>query len=149
VTYEPRIPADPEYIALLGRAFYNYTYLEWVVVWTIVKLSTDGFASVPMGKSSGYIAKALIKAIESTEPPLSPGLRRGLIAFHQEYLRSIAGRNKLLHSHPYTADGGLQRLRGGSHDWPDDAVISAAQQFEEAAIMGNGLFHGALAKERP
>ena len=44
MTYESKIPADPDYLALLGRAFYNFTYMEWVVVWTIVKLSADGRA---------------------------------------------------------------------------------------------------------
>lgn len=60
--YESRIPADPDYIQAIGRAFYNFTYLEWIVVWTIVKLSADGFKSVPKGKTANYIAKALITA---------------------------------------------------------------------------------------
>lgn len=146
---ESRIPADPAYIEALGRAFYNFTYLEWVVVWTIVKLSPTGLGSVPRGKSSSYIATALIKAIHVASPPLSQDLRRSLVEFHEAYLRAIRSRNKLLHAHPYTAPGGLERLRGGAHDWPMEAVVLAAKEFEDAAVEGNATFHGPLAAERP
>jgi len=149
MVYHSRISADPAYIEALGRAFYNFTYLEWIVVWTIVKLSPDGFGSVPRGKSSSYIAGALIRAIEATSPPLSQGLRHSLVKFHEAYLGAIRSRNKLLHAHPYTATGGLQRLRGGTHDWPMEAVILAAKQFESAALHGDALFHGTLTQERP
>jgi hypothetical protein len=148
MTYRPRIPAEDTYVASVGRAFYNFTYLEWVAVWTIVKLSADGFGSVPRGKSSSFIAKALVNAIDTTQPPLSFQLRRRLLAFHSAYRASISARNKLLHAHPYTTPDGLQRLQGGGHDWPTDAVIDAARQFEQAAVDGSDVFHGDLARER-
>lgn len=147
--YQSRIPADPDYVQAVGRAFYNFTYLEWVVVWTIVKLSANGFASVPKGKTASHIAKSLINAIDQTLPPLPKDLRRRLIKFHQDYLAAIKTRNKLLHAHPYTAAGGLQQLGGGGHQWPINAVDSAAMMFEETAIEGNEIFHGDLAKARP
>ena len=108
MAYQSRIPADAEYIQSVGRAFYNFTYLEWVVVWTIVKLSADGFGSVPMGKPASFIAKAMIKAIDSTKPPLSTELRFRLVKFHEAYLAAIEKRNKLLHAHPpaYPTPGG-------------------------------------------
>ena len=46
---------DPDYLQAVGQALYNFTYLELVVVWTIVKLSADGFQSVPKGKPAGHI----------------------------------------------------------------------------------------------
>jgi hypothetical protein len=149
MTYHSRIPSDPTYIQILGTAFYNFTYLEWVVIWTIVKLSDNGFNSVPNGKSASYIAKALIMAVQSTAPPLSHSLRLRLMNFHQKYLKAISARNKLLHAHPYTAPGGIQQLGGGGREWTTDEIESAALQFEEAAIFGNDIFHGDLAKERP
>jgi hypothetical protein len=149
VPYKSRIPADPEYLRAVGCAFYNFTYLEWVVVWTIVKLSADGFESVPRGKSASHIARALITAIASTTPPLSEDLRRKLVTFHERYLEAIRTRNKLLHAHPYTAAGGAQQLGGGGVEWPLDTVDDAAKLFEDAAIMGNAIFHGALAEARP
>ncbi len=149
VTYEPRIPADPAYVQAIGRAFYNFTYLEWVVVWTIVKLSRDGFGSVPQREPASKIAAALIKAIQNTSPPLPSPLRKRLVKFHGLYVSAIRTRNKLLHSHPYTAPGGLQQLGGGGLEWPIEAVDEAAKDYEDAAIEGISIFHGELARVRP
>jgi hypothetical protein len=149
MTYQSRIPVDPTYIHAVGTAFYNFTYLEWVVVWTIVKLSTDGFASVPLGETAKVIATALLKAIENTSPPLPAPLRKRLIKFHESYLAAIRSRNKLLHAHPYTAQDGQQQLGGGGIEWPISKVDQAAQLFENAAIEGNAIFHGELAQVRP
>jgi hypothetical protein len=149
MTYSPRIQADPDYIHALGRAFYNFTYLEWVVVWTIVKLSADGFVSVPKGQSAKFIATALHKAIDSTSPSLPSDLRLSLVNFHKSYLKSITQRNKLLHAHPHSTANGSQQLGGGGVEWPIDHVIKAAMLFEEYAIQGNAIFHGPLSLVRP
>ena len=149
MTYHSRIPADPEYLQALGRAVYNFTYFEWSVVWTIVKLSGDGFDNVPKGKPASEIAKALKSAIEKTTPPLSDALRRQLVKIDESYRVAIRRRNKLFHAHPYTATDGNQQLGGGGVEWPMTEVDSAAKMFEEAAIASNGVFHGDLKKERP
>lgn len=149
MTYDSRIPADPGYLHDVGRAFYNFTYLEWVAIWTIVKLSADGFGSVPKGQTASHIAKALITAIAGTEPPLPDKLRRDLVKFHESYLAAIASRNKLLHAHPFTAIDGTQQLGGGGVRWPTNVVDEAAQFFEAAAIFGNAIFHGELRAVRP
>jgi hypothetical protein len=149
MTYSSRIPADANYLHDVGRAFYNFTYLEWVVVWTIVKLNADGFESVPRGQTASHIAKALIKAIAATEPPLSDKLSRDLVKLHESYLAAIARRNKLLHAHPYMAADGSQQLGCGGVEWPTDVVDEAAKFFEDAAIAGNAIFHGDLKAARP
>lgn len=148
MTYHSRIPAETEYLQSVGRAFYNFTYLEWVVVWTIARLSADGFKSVPKGKTASHIAKALCKAIDATEPPLPDKLRRDLRKLHKAYLDSIACRNKLLHAHPYTAEDGAQQLGGGGVEWPIDVVDRAAMFFERSAIAGNEILHGELKATR-
>ena len=149
MTYISRIPVDSGYLLDIGRAFYNFTSLEWVVVGTIARLSADGFASAPKGQTASEIAKALIKAIAATEPPLPDKLRRDLVKFHESYLAAIVRRNKLLHAHPYTAASGAQQLGGGGVEWPTDVVDDAAKFFEEAAIAGNDIFHGELKAVRP
>ena len=65
MTFQSRIQVHPNYIKALGTAFYNFTYLEWIVMWTIVKLSESGFEAVPRGQTASFIAKALAKAIEN------------------------------------------------------------------------------------
>lgn len=149
MTYTSRITADPDYLHAVGRAFYNFTYLEWIVVWTIVKLSADGFGSVPKGQTAAHIAKALIQAIAATEPSLPDKLRRDLVKFHANYLLAIRRRNKLLHAHPYTAADGSQQLGGGGIEWPVADIDDAAKYFEETAIAGNAIFHGELKATRP
>lgn len=149
MAYNSRIPADSDYLHTVGRAFYNFTYLEWVVVWTIAKLSADGFRSVPRGQTASHIAKALINAIDTAEPPLPDKLRCDLVKFHESYLVAIARRNKLLHAHPYTAADGTQQLGSEGIEWPTDVVDEAAKLFEDAAIAGNAIFHGDLKAARP
>ena len=148
MTYSPRIGADPAYLKAVGQAFYNFTYLEWCVVWTIVRLSADGFASVPRGQTAQKIAQALTKSIDATSPPLPANLRKRLVKFDERFRAAIKLRNKLLHAHPYTASDSTQRLSGGGHDWPIGGVEDAAKSFEDAAIFGNEIFHGDLAKVR-
>lgn len=149
MSYKSRITADPIYLQAVGQAFYNFTYLEWVVIWTIVKLSSDGFKNVPRGKPASNIARALTKAIAMTSPTLPTQLRRRLVIFDESYRGAIQKRNKLLHAHPYTASDGSQQLGGGGLEWPITNVNAAAKLFEEAAIMGNDIFHGDLTKVRP
>ncbi len=149
MTYQPRIIVDPEYLQALGQAVYNFTFLEGIVIWTIVKLSPDGFNSVPKGETALTIAKALTKAIANALPPLPNSLRLSLIKFDKSYRDAIPLRNKLLHAHPHTALDGAQQLGGEGYAWPIDTVHDAAKFFEEAAMLGNDIFHGDLAKARP
>jgi hypothetical protein len=65
-----RIPTDPAYIDALGRAFHNFTYLEWIVVTTIAKLSSNGYGALTKGKTAGYLARKLMEAIDSSSPAL-------------------------------------------------------------------------------
>lgn len=149
MNYKPRIKADPVYLQALGQALYNFTYLEWVAVWTIVKLSIDGFGSVPKGETAAQIAKALTRAIASTLPALPDGLRRQLTKFDESYRAAIKVRNRLLHAHPLTAPDGTQQLGSAGSNWSLEQVEEAAKQFEDAAIQSNVIFHGELAKVRP
>ena len=149
MAYKPRISADSIYLQTLGQAFYNFTYLEWVVVWTIVKLSPNGFKDVPKGESASIIAKALTKAIQDADPPLSKNLRSQLVHFDRNYRAGIKIRNKLLHGHPYSAENGEQQIGGGGYEWSIDVLNDAAKLFEDAAITGNDTFHGDLKRERP
>ena len=149
MTHTSRISADPEYLSALGQAFYNFSYLEWIIVCTIAKLSPDGFSSVPKRQPASKIARALISSVAATEPPLPNDLRRDLVRLHQSYLEAIAHRNKLLHAHPYSTADGDQRLSGGGVDWPPELVEEASKFFEDVSIQAIDIFHGALKVARP
>jgi hypothetical protein len=147
--YRPRIPADPDYLAALGRAAYNFAYLEWVVVGTIVRLSADGFGSVPKRAPYRRISSALARAISDASPPLEDALRLRLVRFEERFRDAIDLRNRLIHAHPYTSSDGAQQLGGsGGLEWPVADVLGAAKLFEDGAIEGNDTFHGDLAKAR-
>lgn len=145
MTYVSRIPADEQYLAALGRAFYNFAYLEWVIISTIARLSTAGHGAVPWGQTAKFIARALLDAIETAEPPVDESVRRSLLRVHQDFRAAMRTRNRLLHAHPFTNVEGEQRLSAHHREWTMSEVEAAAQQFEEAALFANGMFHGELA----
>lgn len=145
MTYVSRIPADEQYLAALGRAFYNFTYLEWIIISTIARLSAAGHGAVPWGRSAAAVARALLDAINGAEPPLDELLRRSLLRVHQEFHAAIKTRNRLLHAHPFTNVDGEQRLSARHREWTMEDVDAAARQFEEAALFANGVFHAELA----
>jgi hypothetical protein len=145
VTYTSRIPADPTYLAALGRAHYNFVYLEWIVVSTIVRLRDGDWSEVPQRRPAGHILIALCRSIEQATPPLPNGLRARLRSFSKAFDDCIDVRNKLLHAHPFTADGGAQQVGSPGREWSLDRIHDAAKQFEDAAITGNDIYHGELA----
>jgi hypothetical protein len=149
MAYQSRIPVEPSYVQRVGQAFYNFAYLEWIVIWTIVKLAPNGFGSISDREPSSKLADTLTGLIGTTSPPLPAGLRDELAQFDQSYRDAISSRDELLCSHPFTAEGGVQELGGSGHVWPPEAVDEAAKRFEDAAIAGNAIFYGDLAKARP
>ena len=144
MTYDSRIQADPDYLAALGRAFYNFTYLEWIIISTIAKLSAQGHAAVPWGQPASFIARALLDAVNAADPPLDQPLRRSLLRVHQRFRAAIKTRNRLLHAHPFTNHEGAQRLGADHREWTMDEVDDAARHFEKAAIEANGVYHACL-----
>ncbi len=133
-----RIPTDDEYTAMLGRAVYNFTYYEWVVVWTIEK-SEPGYLLhySKKGPTAGSVATKFKTVV------IGADARLAACAATFDDLRKE--RNKLLHAHPYTAANGVQQLGYRGHhpsaEWPLPEVEKAALAFEDAACELNGLFH--------
>lgn len=154
--YQFRIPAVPEYVVAIGRAFYNFTYLEAVVISIIARLSRDGYDGVPRGEgaTASKIARALHVALEGTPLPLPGPLRSRVANFHQDFHKAIKDRNKLLHARPYTSQAGLQQLGyydpGQGHlEWSIEKVYTVARSFEELAVEGGDIFHQQLGSLAP
>jgi hypothetical protein len=145
--YHFRIPADPEYLHLLGRAVYNFATHEWIVAWTLEKLK-PGFINEcnEAGMTAGTIARRFGEIIKESANTLSADHHQKLGQVQQKFARLAKVRNQLLHAHPGTAPGGAQQLfySRGSHgqtEWPMQQVEQAAIDFENANIEANALFY--------
>jgi hypothetical protein len=141
-----RIPVDAEFASALGRVVYNFSYLEWCVIWICAKL-TDSLYIRDAEKTAGGILSDLRSAVKTAE--LDSSKRARLDEFILKFESLITIRNHVLHSHPYTVaesrDQGLwrQKIRAPIAKSPAD-LHEIAHRFEVAAIEANAIFHREL-----
>jgi len=142
-----RVPANDGYTAMLGRAVYNFAYYEWIVIWTIDRLEpgfVDQYSQHPRGVTSGIVANAFTGAVEAASH-LPSDLKASLANEASRFMLLVDERNRLIHAHPYTAEGGAQQLgysgRLPRAEWEPQDVENVALQFDEAAVALNDLFH--------
>jgi len=142
-----RIQADSEYIQKLGRAVYNFSYYESVVLQSMEEVHPGYRSEHYLAKkpyTSGKVAGDFKKKV-STYPQSDTAAQDQLAACAQEFYNLIKKRNPLIHGHPYTAAEGFQQL-GYSHsgkpriEWPLQDVEAAAQEFDDAACRLCELF---------
>ena len=134
----PKIPVADEYVSALGRAAYNFSYLEWGVVWLAETLSPDFLKRVP-GMTAGMIANEFqALANRCSEPDASE-----LQSLGSTFKSLVADRNALFHGVPYTAANDEQRLLHigptGRRDWSVEAICHAGGKFEEAALQAKSI----------
>ncbi len=143
--YTFRIPADREYLCLLGRAVYNFATYEWMIVWTLEKLA-PGSLNKCTKLTANKIAELFGDVLGSSNNLVPPARLEALIQVRREFERLVEIRDQLLHAHPCTAPSGAQQLfySGGRHsqmEWPLRKVEQAAIDFENASIEANNLFY--------
>lgn len=150
IEYRPRISVAVEYAQKLGQAIYNFTYLEWAVIWSVEKLS-PGFLNEHSTLTAGQIAQRFLSAIRDCDD-LQNQLSSDLVAIAERFQVLTGARNDLLHAHPYTARGGEQRLhrraKQRSVDWTEGEIDRLAEAFERCAIDLNRIFHDHLNKRK-
>jgi hypothetical protein len=137
------IPANDQYLRELGRATYNFAYLEWGIVWLTETLE-PGFLGEAQTLTAGQIARRFSNAVEQV--PVSDSDRAELLELATGFLDLVDERNRLIHGNPFTADNGEQRLlytgKHGRKDWTEALM----QKFsDDAAILGSAagrLLHG-------
>ena len=135
---------SPEYMQALGEAVYNFSRLEWEVIYIEVRRNNDIWENVPLGRPSNELANALKRSIERATWHLSRELRTRLFALEQRYRQAFDERNRLLHGYPYVAeDGG--RLWGRERTWTLDSLRALAASFSEIEGIGNALHREVLA----
>jgi hypothetical protein len=138
--HDSRVPVAEEYVRALGRAAYNFSYLEWGIVW-LAETIRPGF----LARVSGMTAGTIGREFEALTGSRAEGDAKALQDLAVEFLELVKDRNAMLHGVPYTASGGEQRLLhlgpNGRRDWTEALILEAAKKFELAEIEANILLH--------
>ncbi len=147
--YESRIPASEAYVRRLGRAVYNFTYLEHSIVW-LGETMSPGFINSCKKSTAKIIANKFESVVESTA--LDNDTKQKLATLSTEFKELVKVRDKILHSRPYTTEDGEQELlydgRHGRMKLVPEELEVAAQGFETAAIAAGRLLHESGLLER-
>jgi len=133
-----RIPANENYLQALGRAFYNFTYLEKIVKDIIIKLNNG--QNVIKEKATAGEIKNILKGMNFSGHPAEADLNHFVSGFES----TVNIRNRLLHANPYTTIDGDQEIIYKDNAWPIEDVYNAAQEFENLAILGSDIFHNKI-----
>ncbi len=138
-----RIPVDDDYLVALGRATYNFAYLEWGIIWLADTLQPE-FLHNAEGKTAGQIAEefcSIVKGLDNADRD-KVQLQRIADDFH----KIIADRNSLMHSNPYTAyPDEEQRLLYSNKPRREDWTIEKMKDFScrtaDMSIKAGELLH--------
>lgn len=140
-----RIPVEETYALAVGRAVYNYAYLEWCVINLVALL--DPSSGYPLAVTAekitgGAIATRLQRAAISADARY----RATAVKIAQAFEPMPRLRNDVLHAHPFTTTAGNQALSRQPIDaappvleTPDD-LHRAARRFEDLAIEVNDFY---------
>jgi hypothetical protein len=135
------VPAMDDYLLALGRATYNFTYLESAVVW-LAETIEPGFLQWSIGQTAGGIANrftALAKRGTSADADQLLSVAKSFAAFTVE-------RNQLLHGKPCTAPDGSQILsyhgKGIVTQWTIPAIYDYAARVAVLSRSLSNLLHG-------
>lgn len=135
-----RIPVADEYILALGRATYNFAYLEWGMIW-LAEAIKPGFLPETSTMTAGMIAHHFSKLVSK----LTNGDKDQLVTLADDFTDLVVDRNRLMHGNPYTAEGGEQRLSyNGKHGlkrWTVLDMMDFADKLASASIEANKLLH--------
>lgn len=107
-----RVPFDPDYVALLGKAIYLFAYYEWIIIYIIEKLDSGFLKTYSRGErplTSGNVGQRFGDAIRAS-CGLPPEDRKALDVCADEFRELIPRRNALVHAHPITDTDGSQIL---------------------------------------
>ena len=107
-----RVPFDPDYVELLGKAVYLFAYYEWIIIYLIEVLAPGFLQTYSRGKQplpSGEVGKRFTSAIGSSRV-MAPDHLNELHDCATEFQKLVDRRNALVHAHPITDTDGNQIL---------------------------------------
>tara|TARA_R110002096_G_scaffold101785_2_gene225209 strand:- start:461 stop:925 length:465 start_codon:yes stop_codon:yes gene_type:complete len=137
-----RIPASDDYLKALGRATYNFAYLEWGIIWLTETLER-GFLSKVSKLTAGKIAnnfEIIARSIGDYDPQ-----KTEIVSLSVDFKKFVKERNKLMHGNPFTAEDGEQRLlyngRLGRRDWEVALIEDFADEAALLSIKAGKILH--------
>lgn len=137
-----RIPVGDDYLHALGRAIYNFAYLEWGIVW-LTETIEPGFISDTPKLTASEIARRFSSAVEQLANSVQD--KEQIRAVAASFAELIPDRNSMVHGDPYTAMGGEQRLlydgRHGHKDWTIVEMRKFASSAAHVSQEANRLLH--------
>jgi hypothetical protein len=140
-----RIAVADGYLNALGRATYNFAYLEWGIVWAWECIDKGSIQTVK-SLTAGQIADQFKRQVETL--PDSHSLKIRLTDLAIEFQNFVKWRNKLMHANPYTASGGEQCLlyngRNSTQDWPIAEIDEFSDRAARLSIDASQLIHSGL-----
>lgn len=123
----------PEYIEALGRATYNFAYLEWGIVWLHETIDV-GFLARAKSLTAGQIAGSFSKAVDGLAADDAD--KEALVQLAKGFVDLVIDRNRLVHGNPITVTGGEQCLAyNGKHGRKDWSVRLIEEFSDHAAII--------------
>ena len=135
-----RIKVDPDYLQLIGRATYTFSYLEWQIIYVGEKLK-PGFLRDTRKCTAGQIANRFENLAKKTNPEL----RSRMIDLSSNFKALVIRRNHLIHANPITDPQGEPRLHySPAKTWQEEDIVALINDFELCAADGNNVFYKLL-----
>ena len=143
-----RIPVTDDYLRALGRATYNFVYLEWAIVWLTETLQ-PGFVRTVSTMTAGKIGKRFSEAVGNLDDAVPDKDR--LQELTRDFAELVTDRNSLVHATPHTSPTDEQRLlyggRHGRQDWTIDTMTGFSSRTAMASIKATKLLHNGLLQQ--
>ena len=137
-----RIPVAEGYLSALGRATYNFSYLEWGVIWLTETLQ-PAILQISSTMTAGNIAETFSSVVEKLDKTDVDKERLKVLA--RQFRDLVVTRNRLMHGNPYTAPSGEQRLlydgKHGRRDWTIESMKDFSGRTATASIEVGKLLH--------
>ena len=146
-----RIPLCDEYVNLVGKSVYLFSYYEWVIIYMVERLKPGFVKEYCRGKrpmTSGTVRKRFRKALDMDTG--SHGVNKAhLEQCYQKFNDLIPKRNAFIHAHPITDVDGAQILNYQGNlsqlisdmKWEPSKVEGFIEEIDEAACQANELLH--------
>jgi hypothetical protein len=131
-----RFPCGEDYLRALGRAVFNFSVLEYAVVWVIELIEPGYMQTYRAGKKTAGTVAADFKDKINRLPGGS--VRTKLDRLSVSFKQITIDRNDLLHANPAAMPNGDSHLIKADATkfiaWGEAHVVATATKFQDAAI---------------